>query len=284
MNQLNTINGFSGIELEAMQKLPDNFRYFIEAKNQKKIIHCEKQEVLTQIYALIVKTIELSGESKKYNLDNQQTKNVSGFIYDTILEQYKATTLNELENAFNGGLRGEFGDYVGFGVTTFSKFLKGYMTSPKREQSLKEWMKLQNQPLTTNKPVMKFFDQNMDIANYFFKICEAKNSERFGTVINHEDNVMFLPAIMDFLNDNFKISFTDESNKTIIQKAKLKYNKYIVKSDLKEKDPKGYNSIIKSVVDGDNRTFEYYTKVETLIFLTLKLKEQGKTYNDLKRL
>lgn len=284
MSNITTTNGFSTLEVEAMQKLTEHQKYFIQSKNEPKIIHLEKQQVLNKIYALIIKTIEISGESKKYNLDNLQTKNVASFIYDMILDHYKSLTLSELQNAFNLGLTGEFGQYVGYGTVTFSKFIKGYMTLPKREQAIKEWLKYQNEPKTTQVPVTKFFQQNMEIAKYFFSICKEKESERFGIIINHDDNVMHLPAIYDFLYQSYQISFSDESREIITKKAKVKYNNYINKSGLKNYDESGYKNIINSVKFGDNRTFDSYQKVQALIFLTLKLKEQNKTYDNLKPL
>lgn len=284
MSNLTTTNGFSPLEVEAMQKLTEYQKYFIQVKNEPKIIHLEKQDVLSKIYALIIKTIEISGESKKYNLDNLQTKNVASFIYDMILDHYKSLTLSEVQNAFNLGLTGEFGQYVGYGTVTFSKFIKGYMTLPKREQAIKEWLKYQNEPKTTQVPVTKFFQKNMEIAKYFFSICKEKESERFGIIINHDDNVMHLPAIYDFIYQNYQISFSDESIEIITKKAKIKYNNYINKSGLKTYDESGYKNIINSVKFGENRTFEYYQKTQALIFLTLKLKDQNKTYDNLKPL
>lgn len=284
MNQITTINGFSGLELEAMQKLPEYQQFYIQAKNETKIIHADKQEVLTQLYAIIIKTIELSGENKKYNLDNQTIKNVAGFVFDYTLQNYKGATLSELKNAFKMGISGEFGEYVGYGTVTFTKFIKGYMTLTKREQAIKEWFKYQNTTQITDKPITKFFEKNMEICNYFFNVFDERLIDRYDTVLNHEDNVMFLPAIFDFLKDNYKITFTQESANEIQQKAKIKYNNYIKKSGIKEKDSKGYNLLIESVIKGNNRTFEYYSKLQALIFLTLKLKQQNKTYNDLKRL
>jgi hypothetical protein len=284
MNQITTINGFSGLELEAMQKLPEYQQFYIQAKNETKIIHADKQEVLTQLYAIIIKTIELSGENKKYNLDNQTIKNVAGFVFDYTLQNYKGATLSELKNAFKMGISGEFGEYVGYGTVTFTKFIKGYMTLAKREQAIKEWFKYQNTTQITDKPVTKFFEKNIEICNYFFNVFDERLIDRYDTVLNHEDNVMFLPAIFDFLKDNYKITFTQESANEIQQKAKIKYNNYIKKSGIKEKDSKGYNLLIESVINGNNRTFEYYSKLQALIFLTLKLKQQNKTYNDLKRL
>jgi hypothetical protein len=282
MNQLNIINGFSALEVEAMKKVNEHLKPYVQAKNEKKIIHSDKQESLTKIYAIVIKTIELSGENKKYNLDNQQTKNVSGFIYDLVIEQYKAATLSELDLAFTKGLIGEYGDFVGFGVITFTKWLKSYYNSPKREQAMKEWFKYQTP--TTEKPMTKFFEQNLQIAKYFFNICEEKNSERFHTILNHEDNVMHLPSIYEFLYANYQISFTDESKEIIKKKAKFKYNNYIKKSGLKDADAKGYQNIITSVIDNQNKTFDNYLKTQALIFLTLKLKQQGKTFDNLKRI
>lgn len=282
MNQITTTNGFSSLEVEAMQKLNDYLKTFIEVKNEVKIIHKEKQEVLTQLYAIVIKTIELSGENKKYNLDNQTIKNVAGFVYEYVLENYKGATLSELKKAFKMGISGEFGEFVGFGTVTFTKFIKSYMSYSKREQAIKEWFKYQTP--TTEKPMTKIFEQNLQIAKYFFSICEEKNSERFHTIINHEDNVMHLPSIYEFLYSNYQISFTEESKEIIKKNAKIKYNNYIKKSGLKDADAKGYQNIITSVIDNQNKTFENYVKTQALIFLTLKLKQQDKTFDNLKSL
>ena len=281
MSNLTTI-GFNQLELEAMNKLSEHLKFYVSAKNEQKIINIERGEALRLIYTEIAKTIELSGENKKYVLENDQLKNIAKFIYDYVLEHYKGITLTELKNAFKLGISNEFGDFVGFGTVTFTKFIKGYMTSLKREQAMKEWNK--NQIPTTKTPVTKFFDQNMELAKIFFEICEEKRAERFDTIYNHNDTLLHLPSIYDFLFENYQISFSDESKEILIKKAKVKYNNYINKSGLKTSDESGYKQIINSVKFGENKTFDYYVKTQALIFLTLKLKEQGKTYDNLKPL
>ena len=281
MSNLTTI-GFNQLELEAMNKLSEHLKFYVSAKNEQKIINIERGEALRLIYTEIAKTIELSGENKKYVLENDQLKNIAKFIYDYVLEHYKGITLTELKNAFKLGISNEYGDFVGFGTVTFTKFIKGYMTSLKREQAMKEWNK--NQIATTKTPVTKFFDQNMELAKIFFEICEEKRAERFDTIYNHNDTLLHLPSIYDFLFENYQISFSDESKEILIKKAKVKYNNYINKSGLKSYDESGYKQIINSVKFGENRTFDYYVKTQALIFLTLKLKEQGKTYDNLKPL
>lgn len=283
MSNITTL-GFNDLELQALNKLADNHRFYISAKNEKKIIHMERGDALRLLFTEITKTIELSGENKKYVYDNETIKNVAKFVYELIINHYKSMTLSEVQNAFNLGLSGEFGDYVGYGTVTFSKFIKGYNTSAKRESAIKEWLKYQNQPKTTTKPVYKFFEKNMEIAKYFFEICTEKLSERFDTVVNHDENVMHIPSIYDFLYENYQISFTDASKDEIIKKAKIKYNKYINKSGLKTSDETGYKQIINSVKFGENITFDYYVKTQALIFLTLKLKDRGQTYDNLKPL
>lgn len=281
MSNLTTI-GFNQLEFEAMNKLSEHLKFYVSAKNEHKIINIERGEALRLIYTEIAKTIELSGENKKYVLENDQLKNIAKFIYDFVLEHYKGITLTELKNAFKLGISNEFGDFVGFGTVTFTKFIKGYMTSLKREQAMKEWNK--NQIPTTKTPITKFFDQNMGLAKIFFEICEEKRAERFDTIYNHNDTLLHLPSIYDFLFENYQISFSDESKEILIKKAKIKYNNYINKSGLKSYDESGYKQIINSVKFGDNKTFDYYVKTQALIFLTLKLKEQGKTYDNLKPL
>ena len=281
MSNLTTI-GFNQLELEALNKLPEHLKFYVSAKNEQKIINIERGEALRLIYTEIAKTIELSGENKKYVLENDQLKNIAKFIYDYVLEHYKGITLTELKNAFKLGISNEFGDFVGFGTVTFTKFIKGYMTSLKREQAMKEWNK--NQIPTTKTPVTKFFNQNMELAKIFFEICEEKRAERFDTIYNHNDTLLHLPSIYDFLFENYQISFSEESKEILIKKAKVKYNNYINKSGLKTYDESGYKQIINSVKFGENKTFDYYVKTQALIFLTLKLKEQGKTYDNLKKL
>ena len=281
MSNLTTI-GFNQLELEAMNKLSEHLKFYVSAKNEQKIINIERGEALRLIYTEIAKTIELSGENKKYVLENDQLKNIAKFIYDFVLEHYKGITLTELKNAFKLGISNEYGDFVGFGTVTFTKFIKGYMTSLKREQAMKEWNK--NQIPTTKTPITKFFDQNMELAKIFFEICEEKRAERFDTIYNHNDTILHLPSIYDFLFENYQISFSDESKEILIKKAKVKYNNYINKSGLKSYDESGYKQIINSVKFGENKTFDYYVKSQALIFLTLKLKEHGKTYDNLKHL
>jgi hypothetical protein len=277
-----TTTGFNNLELIALNKLQPSQKFYVEAKNEQKLVNIERGEALRLIYTEIAKTIELSGENKKYILENDQLKNVAKFIYDYSLEHYKGITISELRNAFKLGISNEFGEYIGYGTVTFTKFIKGYMSSIKREQAMKEWFKYQEP--TTEKPMTKFFEQNLQIAKYFFSICEEKNSERFHTIINHEDNVMHLPSIYEFLYANYQISFTDESKEIIKKKAKIKYNNYIKKSGLKDADSKGYQNIITSVIDNQNKTFDNYVKTQALIFLTLKLKKQNKTFDNLKRI
>jgi hypothetical protein len=277
-----TTTGFNNLELIALNKLQPSQKFYVEAKNEQKLVNIERGEALRLIYTEIAKTIELSGENKKYILENDQLKNVAKFIYDYSLEHYKGITISELRNAFKLGISNEFGEYVGYGTVTFTKFIKGYMISIKREQAMKEWFKYQTP--TTEKPMTKFFEQNLQIAKYFFNICEEKNSERFHTIINHEDNVIHLPSIYEFLYANYQISFSDESKEIIKKKAKIKYNNYIKKSGLKDADAKGYQNIITSVIDNQNKTFDNYVKTQALIFLTLKLKQQRKTFDNLKRI
>lgn len=281
MSNITTL-GFNDSELQALNKLADNHRFYISAKNEKKIIHMERGDALRLLFTEITKTIELSGENKKYAYDNETIKNVAKFVYELIINHYKSMTLTEINNAFNLGLTGEFGDYVGYGTVTFSKFIKGYNSSAKRESAIKEWLKYQNAPVTVTKPVYKFFEKNMEIANYFFNICTEKLSERFDTVVNHDDNVMHLPSIYMFLYDNFQISFSDESKAIIKQKAKERYHKFIVKSKIKESDPKGFETIVQSVIESNNLTFEWYLKTQALIYLILRLKERGQTLANLK--
>lgn len=291
-------SGLTPKEINAISRMSESNRFYIEAKNDVKISQMDRTLALVEIYKLIVTFINASGENKKFHLDEEQLKNVSKFVYNFILDKYKGITLSEVRNAFKMGITHEFGDYVGYGVTTFSKFIKGYMSSINRENAQKEWMKLIDEPITTDKPVTKFLEQNNEIVNKFFDLINKELASRMENIYTDENSEVYhLPTIYDYLRDKYIIEFTPETKEAIIQTAKVRYYNYIKRSGLPQHRQKDYNMLIDGLkkiekddlyktIDclkaGDNKTFDYTIKSEALKVVMLKLKEKGKRVENLK--
>lgn len=287
-------------ELQAIERMSEANKPYIHAKNDVKISQMDRTIALFSLTKEILTTINVSGQDKKFHLDEEQIKNVSKFVYNYVLDNYKGITLSEVRNAFKMGITHEFGDYVGYGVSTFSKFIKSYMISAKREQAQKEWMKLIDEPETTDKPTTEFLKQNLDIANSFFDILTpelAKHMEN--SYVGMDGTLYHLPSIYDFLRENYIIEFTPETKNYIITTAKQRYYHYIKKSGLPKHRQQDYNNLIDGLkqikqddlyktIDclkaGDNRTFDYTIKATALKVVLLKLKDKGKRIENLKPL
>lgn len=272
----------SPIEVKAIEGLPDHQRKIVLAKNEARVIDMEGGQCLQSLFGLLVKAIELSGQKGKYGDDPVVIQNVAKFVYNYCLEKHKGITLSEVNNAFDAGVAGEFGDYVGFGVSTFTKFINGYMTSQRRADAMKEWMKAQDVPLTTERPVADLFKINLAIAETFFEIFDPEKSKMYGTVYTHEDDVFYLPSLYDFLRSNFLFYPMEAEKEGIVKTAKIAYNEYIKKSGLQKSDPKKWEALVDSVKVGTNRTFDNHLKTEALKFCFAKLKSRNKTLKDLK--
>lgn len=287
-------------ELQAIERMSEANKPYIQAKNDVKISQMDRTIALFSLTKEILQTINISGQDKKFHLDEEQIKNVSKFVYNYVLDNYKGITLSEVRNAFKMGITHEFGDYVGYGVSTFSKFIKSYMISAKREQAQKEWMKLMDEPETTDKPTTEFLKQNLDIANSFFDILTpelAKHMEN--SYVGMDGTLYHLPSIYDFLREKYVIEFTPETKNYIITTSKQLYYHYIKKSGLPKHRQQDYTTLIDGLkqikqddlyktIDclkaGDNRTFDYTIKATALKVVLLKLKEKGKRIENLKPL
>lgn len=267
-------------ELEALNDMQECNVPFILAKNSIKIKEMDAEEAKKAIFICIAQAIELSGQNKQFGNDPVVIANVSKFVYEHLLEHFKGICLAEIDKSFKMGITGEFGDYIGFGVATFTKFIKGYMTSKKREAAMKEFLRVQEKPLTTEIPVAKLFEINIGIAEEFFSIFDS--NIKYKTIVTIENSVFHLPSIYDFLHENYKFYLMPDEREGVILSAKTEYNNYLKKSDIKQINRAGFELLCESVKNETNRTYDNYLKAEALKFLFNKMKVKGITINNLK--
>jgi len=288
------------VELMAIEKVSDFSKPYVQAKDSIKVSAMDRTDCLMKLFMMISSSINASGQNNKILLDDDQLKNVSKFVYNYVLENYKGITLKEIENALKIGITFEYGDFVGFGVSTLTKFIKGYMNSQKREAAMKEWLKAQDEPITTNKPVTEFLKQNQEILEAFFEVLNKDNSPRIDNLLTIEDTIYHLPSIYDFMRKTYIIEFNEEQRAAIIKSAKERYWHYIKKSQLPKHRQESYDMLIKSVKDytkddlmkvidtydtaGICITYDYHVKSEALKFVILGMKAKGKTIKHLTKI
>lgn len=300
-NQLTTQKSYlNNLELVAIEKLTEVVKPYVMAKDSVKVAQIEPLEARIEFYKLIVSTINVGGENKSFHLDENQLQTVSRFMYDYVMNNHKGMTLKEVEFAFSLGITGEYGNTIGFGVATFSKFIKGYMTSQKRETAMKEWLKAQDEPLTTDKPITNFLEQNTQLLNDFFDLLTTELAKRIDTLYTINDTIYHLPSLYDFMRKTYVIEFTPETKEKIIKDAKVSYYNYIKKSCLPQHKKDQFDMVVQSVKDyskdelmkiidtydqaGLNITYDYHVKSEALKVVLLGVKAKGKRPDNLRLL
>jgi len=293
-------NNLTSLELDAIGKVTESSKVYVLAKNSIKVALIDVIEARIDIYKLIVNCINASGENKKFHLDEAQLQTVAKFMHNYVLDRHKGMTIGEVKNAFNLGITGEYGHYVGYGVSTFSKFVKGYMESLKRSAAMKEWLKAQDEPATTNKPITEFLKQNTEILNNFFELITPELAKRIDTIYTFNDTIYHLPSIYDFIRKTYVVEFTPETKEKIIKDAKISYYNYIKKSGLPQHKKEQFDMVVQSVKDyskdelmliidtydksGINITYDYHVKSEALKVVLLGIKAKGKRPENLKKL
>lgn len=300
-NQLTTQKNYlTNSELAAIVKLTDAVKPYVEAKNSIKVALLEPQPARVEFMKLITACTNISGQDKKFHLDQNQLITVSRFMYDFVMNRYKGMTLKEVENAFNLGVTGEYGDTIGFGVATLSKYIKGYMDSQKRTSAMREWMKAQDLVQTTEKPMTTFLEQNIEMLNDFFDLLTPELAKRIDTLYTNNDVVYHLPSLYDFIRKTYVVEFTPETKEKIIKDAKVSYYNYIKKSGLPQHKKEQFDMVVQSVKDyskddlmkiidtydkaGINITYDYHVKSEALKVVLLGIKAKGKRPENLRLL
>lgn len=300
-NQITTQKSYlTNSELAAIVKLSDSVKPYVEAKNSIKVALLEPQPARVEFMKLITSCTNVSGQDKKFHLDQNQLITVSRFMYDFVMNRYKGMTLKEVENAFNLGVTGEYGDTIGFGVATLSKYIKGYMDSQKRTSAMREWMKAQDLVQTTEKPMTTFLEQNIEMLNDFFDLLTPELAKRIDTIYTNNDVVYHLPSLYDFIRKTYVVEFTPETKEKIIKDAKVSYYNYIKKSGLPQHKKEQFDMVVQSVKDyskddlmkiidtydkaGINITYDYHVKSEALKVVLLGIKAKGKRPENLRLL
>lgn len=278
---------FNAIELKAAQLLQNDKMIIVMARNEEKIGNLEERACKNAIYALVAQTIELSGENKKDAYDTNVIKNVTKFLYDWLIDKYRGATISELKLAFNFGVAKEYGDYVGYGVATFTKFFKGYMDSVRRSSAMKEWGHqedvVRQMPDYNSKPVTEIFRLNKELAEHLLSMWSETLSKHIKTTVYtaKDDTVFHLPSLYDFIRTNYGTNFTEQTKAEILKNAKVSYSNFITGSGIKESDKKSFDLIVQTVKMGDNKSFDYHCKTEALKVIYNWLKKDNNTLDAL---
>lgn len=278
---------FNAIELKAAQLLQNDKMVIVMARNEEKIGNLEERDCKNAIYALVAQTIELSGENKKDAYDTNVIKNVTKFLYDWLIDKYRGATISELKLAFNFGVAKEYGDYVGYGVATFTKFFKGYMDSVRRSSAMKEWGHqeevVRQMPDYNSKPVTEVFRLNKELAEHLLSMWSETLSKHIKeTVYTAKDHTVFhLPSLYDFIRTNYGTNFTEQTKAEILKNAKVSYNNFITGSGIRESDKKSFELLVQTVKMGDNKSFDYHCKTEALKIIYNWLKKDNNTLDAL---
>lgn len=130
------------------------------------IIEYAKSEVFTVIRASVAKCYAdlnfkaISTPDKEY-LVNELTNN--------ILNRYPGIRLEEIPNAFQLGIRGEFGEFMGLSVITFENFIKNYLESQHRLKLAETLPRLQEKNVPTKDEIFEISQNNALLAYEKFK-------------------------------------------------------------------------------------------------------------------
>lgn len=137
---LNTQTGITIIEREVIQKLPAGLQKFVAAKDSPKVIDLNPPDAEKFILNLIMETQLNTGHTKQAE-DETTNAMAAGAVYGYIKDKFKTLTVKELKLAVLNGLTGEYGDFIGINLKTFSGWIKGYSTSELKKQAMSEWNK-----------------------------------------------------------------------------------------------------------------------------------------------
>lgn len=275
-------------EIKSISKVRQDLQPFLNNRNSPKSNMIHGSELIKHIRDRVQVSMENAGVT---NINEQASAitTVSTEVYQWLINsKYKHITLAEITDAFRRGGSGEYESenkrIFGYGADRFTKYIRGYMDCNEREIAMKEWLKKQDEELITDNPVMDLFKPNLDIALMLFDIFKENPKLIKGTVLNHEDTIYHIPAIFNFLIDNFEINISNETKKKVVESGKKKYWEFI-KSGLSKKELQEgkLQLLIDSVKSEHNKTLDNYCDVEGLLVLFNGLITRNKSVSDLKR-
>lgn len=213
-------------------------------KNEAKVVEVELIKFETKVENIFqspmfmnsteveMKEFILSQVSKAFLLRNFKTTEEDNALITIELikevnERFKGITFKEIEIAFKNGLRGEYGEYMGLSVITFSNWIKSFKISRNRIDMIKQYKE--------NKEVVISEKKKKENFKLFLEECIFKPYE------SGKYNLYSWSYIYDFFRSIGYCRFDKKTEEEIIKKAKeksfeiAKMNKVSNPKDLKIK-------------------------------------------------
>jgi hypothetical protein len=120
--------------------------FAISRIGKKSIRDLHPNQVRDSVKIIVNRAFTESGQTKAV------TAEMLAFQYDTLIGEltgrFKDLTIEELQEAFKMGIRGEFGEYFGLCAATYHKFIKSYFERPERAESMRVYLDAVNKELT----------------------------------------------------------------------------------------------------------------------------------------
>jgi|GEM_PF-1786675 len=174
----------------------------------------ELRDVLTKA---IAKAFQDSGQTA----NGPDANYLVGVMPDEIKKYHSNMRIAEIPIAIERGIRGEFGDYFGLNVLTFTNFFKSYMESEERKNEVKKLNKEPEKSLPSQEEIIEGIKKT--IINAYNVFLETGAYEDYGNFVYNKMDSMGLVLLN-----------RDRRNK-IYEEAK--------QSLIKKKDPTNVNSV-----------------------------------------
>ncbi len=154
-------------ENEAFNKLPDNFKPYVQLKAGHQTIGrlIEKGHV-NDIKRLCLDIITVSSfeQSPNGQADSKILTAQAESLFNELKGKYRTLTPLELKECFRLGIRGESGPYFGLCAKTYAQFLKWWFDKEDRQKAWTKYIDLVNGFTRAEKPSLS--------PEWFYEACE----------------------------------------------------------------------------------------------------------------
>lgn len=251
--------------------MPERYRPFIEARNQKQILQLGKEEV--KEFCLTVITYSLNFQGLKSASDENVLIAQTNFLMNEVLCDFKNLTKAEIEEAFKRGLKGEFGQYMGLNPKAYYLFLSGYSKLEERKAAIKAYNDFMEEQTPEKTAEEKELILKTAALEYFE---QYKRTRRF---------VTYWHCVHNYVNKkNGRIILVNGKEKqTLIEneeiRVKIKFDSFNEYKERIEKSAAAYK--LQGMVSKSKQTLEILNNLDSNIsYINLQKKNALKHYFD----
>jgi hypothetical protein len=194
-------------------------RFFLSHTNNSKISeYKDKNEVSLKIDEIINYTFAYKGQTPS---SQREYEFMSTAIKEDVFLKFYSYTIEDVENAFKLGVRGELGDYYGLNPKTFYSWLKDYKEKVLDPTISKVYKSLPAPQKTT--PNQKEIDEYSKrlVCDVYMKLCK-ENVYEFNDIGN---------LIYNFLERIGLINFSSKEKNDIFNESKISLKNEVIKKN-----------------------------------------------------